>query len=76
MIITVLAWIGGAVVVAWLLIGLFLLRMEWLNAAWDQQERAKHADVDQLARKARALSSRRARVERWHDLPTADEWGV
>lgn len=48
--ITTLAWIGGFTVACWVLLAGFLLRMAWLNAAWDQQERARHADVDQLAR--------------------------
>ena len=76
MIATALQVIAALVLAVWALVGAYLLRMAWQDAREQQAVRAKHADVDALAQRTKAMSARSARVEAWHDLPTADELGI
>jgi hypothetical protein len=73
MIATILAWIGGFSVLFTMVLIAAAIRLNWLAK---RKEESRHADVDTLARRAKALSARSTRVERWHDLPTADEMGI
>jgi hypothetical protein len=73
---TALTYIGGFTVVCWAAASLLIARLWWLGREQERKAASRHADVDLLARQAKAFSARSARVERWHDLPTVDELGI
>jgi hypothetical protein len=73
MIRTTLATIGAGCLLS---AAAFFALLAWTQWQDTKARRAKHADVDRLARMTRHLSSRRARAEQWHDVPGVDELGI